>query len=173
MLHRTRLGLAAVAVSLGLLAGSAPAATALPDWRTDRVSRAAADGVRMPKVVDLRYAEHARFDRVVVDIRGLRPGYVIDYTKRLHQEGSGRVVRLPGRQKMFLSLSPAYAHGRRGHSVYDGPRKQAIDLPTLRGVAFLGDFEGSVTFGFGLDGREPFRIFALKKPARIVVDFKH
>jgi hypothetical protein len=173
MLHRTRLGLAAVAVSLGLLAGSAPAATALPDWRTDRVSRAAADGVRMPKVVDLRYAEHARFDRVVVDIRGLRPGYVIDYAKRLHQEGSGRVVRLPGKQKMFLSLSPAYAHDRRGHSVYDGPRKQALGFPTLRGVAFLGDFEGSVTFGFGLDGRAPFRIFALKEPARIVVDFKH
>src|SRR5688572_10422578 len=89
MFHRTRLGLAVAAISLGLVAGSTPAATALPDWRTDRVVRAAADGVRMPKVVDLRYATHARFDRVVVDVRGLRPGFTVDYTRRLHREGSG------------------------------------------------------------------------------------
>ena len=173
MFHRTRLGLAVAAISLGLVAGSTPAATALPDWRTDRVVRAAADGVRMPKVVDLRYATHARFDRVVVDVRGLRPGFTVDYTRRLHREGSGHLVRLPGKQKMFLSLTSAYAHNQRGNPVYEGPRKQVLDFPTLRGVAFTGDFEGSVTFGFGLDRRAPFRIFALRHPTRIVLDFKH
>lgn len=173
MFRNTRLGLAVAAVSLGLVATSAPSATALPDFRTERAHRAPADGVKMPKVVDLRFAEHGRFDRVVIDVRGRRPGYTIDYTKRLHQDGSGQLVKLRGKQKMFIRLSPAYAHDNQGEPVYEGPRHKRLDLPTLRGVAFTGDFEGVVSFGFGLDRRAPFRIFTLHKPTRIVIDFKH
>ncbi|HET6625879.1 MAG TPA: hypothetical protein VFG63_05780 [Nocardioidaceae bacterium] len=169
MIHTTRLGLAAAAISLGLVAGSAPAATALPDWRTTASSHTG----HLVTVTDLRYATHPRFDRVVIDLRGRRPGYTIGYTRRLHREGSGDVVRLRGKRKMVLSLHPARAHDRAGDSVYTGPRKQAVHLPTLRGVAFLGDFEGYVTFGFGLDRRAPYRVFTLRSPRRLVIDFKH
>jgi hypothetical protein len=170
MFHTTRLGLAAGILSLGLVATTAPSATALPDWRTEPTSR---DG-HSARVVDLRFATHGKFDRVVIDLRGRRrPGYTIDYTKRLFREGSGQLVKLRGKQKMFLSLTPAYAHDGQGRPVYDGPRKKNLDLPTLRGVAFTGDFEGYVTFGFGLDRRAPYRIFTLHHPTRIVVDFQH
>jgi hypothetical protein len=170
MFHLSRTGLAAAVIALGLVATAAPSATALPDWRTTPTTR---DGHRA-RVIDLRYATHDGFDRVVIDLTGRRrPGYTIDYTKRLFRDGSGEAVRLRGKRKMFLSLTPAYAHDRDGESVYEGPRKQGLDLPTLRGVAFTGDFEGYVSFGFGLDRRAPYRIFTLHHPTRLVIDFQH
>ncbi len=37
-----------------------------------------------------------------------------------------------------------------------------------------GDFEGQVTFAFGLRPRlTPYRIFRLHEPQRLVIDFKH
>jgi hypothetical protein len=170
MFHRTRTALATTVLSLGLVVSAAAPAAALPDWRTDSTTRQG----HPARIVDLRYAAHGSFDRVVIDIPGpRRPGFTIDYTKRLFREGSGQPVKLRGKRKMFLSLTPAYAHNGRGNSIYDGPRRRNLDLPTLRGVAFTGDFEGYVTFGFGLDRRAPYRIFTLHQPTRIVVDFKH
>lgn len=172
MLHKTRLGLAAAVVSLGLVANTTPA-TALPDWRTTPTSYEN-PRARTPKVIGLRYATHENFDRVVIDIRGRRPGYRISYTKRLAYDGSGKTVPLKGRKKMSLTLTPAYAHRMQdGSGVYEGPRLEQVDFPTLRGVAFTGDFEGQVSFGFSTDRRAPYRIFTLTEPNRIVVDWKH
>lgn len=172
MFHKTRLGMAAAVVSLGLVATSAPAATALPDWRTTPTTRTN-DRAHQPKVVGLRFAEHAHFDRVVIDVKGRRPGYTIRYTKRLSYDGSGDRVPLKGRKKMSVTLTPAYAHNDSGASVYDGPRLRQLHFPTLRGVAFTGDFEGHVTFGFTTDRRAPYRIFTLTNPSRVVVDWHH
>lgn len=169
MIPLTRLALTVATVSLGLVATSTPA-VALPDWHTSRSVHQSGSSVR---VLDLRHAEHSRFDRVVIDLRGLRPGYTISYTRRLFREGSGRPVRLAGRQKMFLSLTPAYGHNDAGRTLYDGPRKVRTGYPTLKGIAFTGDFEGHVTFGFGTDRRAPYRIFTLTSPRRLVVDWKH
>jgi hypothetical protein len=169
VLKLTRLGLAAATVSLGLVATSAPT-VALPDWRTTRTVHRSDSTVR---VLDLRYAEHARFDRVVIELRGRRPGYRIAYTDRLFYEGSGRPVRLAGRKKMYLALMPASGHTDAGKPLYDGPRKRQVDLPTLRGIAYTGDWEGHVTFGFATDRRAPYRIFTLTEPSRLVIDWKH
>jgi len=189
MFHPTRLGLAAT-VATGLFATTAAPATpavpqpaqpattastaaaALPDWRTT-ATVSTDHRAKQPKVVGLRYAEHARFDRVVIDVRGLRPGYTVSYTRRLSYDGSGERVPLKGRKKMFLTLTPAYAHNGAGADVYDGPRLRQLRLPTLRGVAFTGDFEGYVSFGFTTDRRAPYRVFSLTNPSRIVLDWRH
>lgn len=177
MLHKTRLGtrlgLAAAAVSLGLVATTSPAATAaLPDWGTAPSSYTNPQA-RMPRVVDLRWARHTHFDRVVIDINGRRPGYRARYVRKLVYDGSGRPVPLQGRKKFSLVLNPASAHNNRGESVYEGPRLRQVHLPTLRGIAFTGDFEGYVSFGFTTDRKAPYRIFTLTNPSRVVLDFKH
>jgi hypothetical protein len=46
-------------------------------------------------------------------------------------------------------------------------------MPSLRGVAFTGDFEGVVSFGLSLSHRAPFRVFTLSAPSRIVIDLRH
>ncbi len=169
MLRNARLVLAAAAVSLGLVATSAPAG-ALPDWRTTPTVHRSNHVVR---VLGLRYSEHARFDRVVIDLRRRQPGYRIAYANRVYYEGSGKPVRLHGRQKMSLTILPAFAHTSAGANLYKGPRKVRLDLPTLRGIAFTGDFEGQVSFGFGTDRKAPYRIFTRTNPSRLVIDWRH
>ena len=173
MLHTTRLGLAATLVSLGLVATTSPASSAsLPAWGTAPVTRSNAT-TSQPRVVDLRFAEHARFDRVVIDVRGHRPGLTASYVHRLVFDASGKPVELRGSKKFSLVLNPARAHNHQGENVYDGPRLRRLHLATLRGVAFTGDFEGYVSFGFTTDRRAPYRIFTLTNPTRVVLDFRH
>lgn len=182
--------LATAALSLGLLAvtasATATAATASPPavattstavtaataWRTAPTEQHNPRALQ-PKVVDLRMARHAHFDRVVVDVAGRRPGLAVSYTKRLMYDGSGRPVPLRGTAKMSLTLQPAAAHDRHGDSLYTGPRLRQVSLPTLRGVALTGDAEGAVTFGFTTSSRAPYRVFTLTNPSRIVIDWQH
>lgn len=171
---RTRLTslLAALASALLLSGLLAPApASALPAWRTTAIAWENPQA-RAPQVVDLRFARHARFDRVVIDVRGRLPGYRTGYTARHTYDGSGAPVRIRG--GLWVSLSPAYAHDSSGRSVYDGPRLARPGFPALKAIAFTGDYEGHVSFAFGLDPRRtPYRIFRLHDPQRIVIDFKH
>jgi hypothetical protein len=74
--HRTRLALASGAVSLSLVTAVAPVATASTAWRTTPTVHPATKAT-MTRVTDLRWARHAHFDRVVIDIRGRRPAYSI------------------------------------------------------------------------------------------------
>lgn len=171
MLPLTR-GLVAALASLTLVVTTSPAAVALPDWTTAKNVREN-DRARAPKVIGLRFAEHKRFDRVVVDVKGRQPGYWISYVKQLTYEGSGDAVPLKGRRSMAINLFPAYAHNAKGENLYDGPRLEQVKLPTLRGIAFTGDFEGQVTLGFTTRRKAPYRIFTLTNPTRIVIDWKH
>jgi hypothetical protein len=82
-------------------------------------------------------------------------------------------VPLHGRTRVSLAITPARGHDRAGNTVYDGPRLRQVHLPSLRGIALTGDFEGVVSFGFTTSGKVPYRIFALTDPTRLVVDFHH
>jgi len=171
MNRSTRLTLTAAALVCGLTAGTPPA-VALPDWRTSATSYTN-ERAWMPSVVDVRHAEHRSFDRVVVDVRGRRPGYSIRHARVLRFDGSGQKAHLRGRHKMVLVLDPASGHDQAGNSVYRGPRHLRLQFATLRGIKLLGDYEGRVTLGLGLDRKAPYRIFTLTDPSRVVVDFRH
>jgi hypothetical protein len=126
-----------------------------------------------PRIVDLRVGEHRTFDRVVIDLRGKVMGYRAHYVRHLRYDGSGEVVPLRGRRFIAVSLTPATAHNASGQSVYRGPVLQQYRLPTLRGVAFTGDFEGVVSFGIALRNRANFRVSVLRQPHRLLVDVHH
>src|SRR4051794_18625586 len=88
-----------IAVCTGLLASLAPFASAqsLPAWSTQPTT-IPNRGSFQPAVVNLRVAEHPRFDRVVIDVKGRRPGVRANYTERLIYPGSGNSVALAGRR---------------------------------------------------------------------------
>jgi hypothetical protein len=170
VLKLTRLGLLAGAVSLGLVATTTPAA-ALPDWSTERTLHRSGSTIR---VLDLRYAEHPRFDRVVLDLRGKNPGYEIAYVRFLRYDFRGTKVHLKGRRHMSLTLKPsASGHTAAGKALYEGPQRIYVDLPTLKGIAVTGDFEGFFSVGFSTDRRAAYRAFTLRNPSRLVIDWKH
>jgi hypothetical protein len=150
----------------------APTGLAAPTWGSGPVL-VNHDVSPSPRVVDLRVGRHAHFDRIVIDLHGKTPGYAANYVHRLRYDGSGDVVPLRGRRFIAVSVTPATAHRSDGTSVYTGPDLQQYTLSTLRGVAFMGDFEGTVSFGLALRRHAAFRVFVLHAPNRLVVDLRH
>ncbi len=171
MLRRTLTHLAAVATAGALAVGLVPPAGAAPQWRSSETSWQNPRATR-PEVVDLRYARHGKFDRVVIDIEGRRPGFRTIFAEKLNYDGSGKRVPLKGRFKMYVVLRPAYAYTSSGENIYQGPRLVRPGFPTLTGIALTGSFEGDTSFGFTSRTR-PYRIFTLTHPSRVVVDFRH
>lgn len=171
LVRRSAAVLAGALAATAVLTGSTGAAQAAPGWRSTEKSWTNPQAVR-PQVVGIRWAEHAGFDRVVIDLRGRRPGYHTIFTDRLTYDPSGKPVPLTGRHKMYVVLRPAATYTSSGASVYNGPRLVRPDLPALRGIALTGSWEGDTSFGFTTRTR-PYRVFSLTSPSRIVLDFRH
>lgn len=127
----------------------------------------------LPRVINLSYAQHQTFDRVVIRIRGPLPGGIARYQRSFSYDASGLPVPIHSTSGLQVTLTPAYGHDDSGHNLYVGPRLAHPRFPTLRALAFTGDFEGHVTFAFALDHRAPYRVFTLASPSRIVIDFRH
>jgi hypothetical protein len=158
----------AIVATLGL---TTPPATALPNWETTATTWTNPTA-NHPLITDLRYAQHAGFDRVVIRVRGRIPGYRATFHRRFFYDASGE--RVPIRGGLQVVLMPAYAHNQAGGNVYRGPQLTRPGLPTLKAIAMTGDFEGQVSFAFGLRPRRtPYRIFRLHDPQRLVIDFRH
>lgn len=155
---------------------SAPPASAGSVWLTSNASWTNPDVTAsspLPRVVTLRYAQHQRFDRVVIRLRGALPGGRTRYQRDFTYDASGLPVPIRGRSGIQLTLTPAYGHDDAGHNLYVGPRIARPRLQTLKALAYTGDFEGHVTFAFALNHRAPYRVFTLESPYRIVIDFRH
>ena len=150
----------------------APPSSARPVWDTAPV-HVERQVTPTPKTVDLRVGQHPRYDRVVIDLTGPISGYDLRYVKTLHYDGTGDTVPLRGARYIQIRLTPAVAHDAQGHSVYQGPKLEQYGMPTLRGAAFTGDFEGTVSFGLSLSHLKSFRVFELHAPNRIVIDLHH
>jgi hypothetical protein len=157
-------------ITLGVLLASP--SSARPTWDTTPVD-VTRDVTPTPKIVNLRVGQHATYDRVVIDMTGPIPGYHIRYVPALYNDASGNPVPLVGARFIHIALTPATAHDAQGNSVYQGPDLQQYTMPTLRGVAFPGDFEGVVSFGLALSHRKNFRVFELHAPNRLVIDLHH
>lgn len=164
-----------LAVSLGLVGSGAllaPPSQARTVWDVTPVSHRH-DVTPSPRVVDLRVGRHPTYDRVVIDLQGKLPGYRVAYVSRLTYDGSGLPVPLTGQRFIAVSLRPAVAHTATRASTYAGPRLQQYSWPTLRGVAFTGDYEGVVSFGISTSRLAKFRVFTLTAPSRLVIDLHH
>jgi hypothetical protein len=114
---------------------------------------------------------HATFDRFVIRARFATPGYDVRYVSRIVADPSGRPVSLLGAQRIRIRLNLAAGHDNRGRNLLAGtltPR-----CPNLLQVKKAGDFEGTVSFGLGLDHMTGFRVFRLTNPTRVVIDVAH
>lgn len=160
MLHRHSLAAAAA----GILLAAGIGAT-IPAGASTEQSRAAT-----ALVVNARWGGHDTFDRLVIDVRGAMPPVSVKPVEELRYDGSGAKVPLARKYFLEIKLSPAAAHNESGQSVYKGPRLVKIYLPTLKGVALTGDFEGVVTIGAAFDTKPAYKTFTLHSPERFVLD---
>lgn len=154
----------------------------VPERRTltlaDEWTEAAVSGEgRVQGIATLRSARSARndeFDRVVLEFGGgALPGYRVEYVDPpVRQCGSGQPVPLRGEAWLRIRLEPARAHDGRGRATVT-ERSRRVDLPSLREMQLICDYEGQVEWVLGLDERGPFRVTELINPSRLVVDLMH
>lgn len=141
-------------------------------WRSAPVS--AAGPVTLPGVPVLtavRAAAHPEcgYDRLVLDISGPLPRYAIRYVSQVRADPSDRLISLPGRRFLVITLHPAQMHTSAGIATITGVVR-VLDYPVLAGWAPAGDFEGYVTLAVGLNAET--RVRAGELDGRIYVDFR-
>jgi hypothetical protein len=130
-------------------------------------------------VVAARTGQHACFDRFVVEVDGSAPGYNVNYTPFIYQEGSGEPIPAAGGAKIQVTVL-AGVQDNEGNVVYpyrDGDRIANVrGYRTFRDAVYAGSFEGYTSFGLGVRARLPFRVFTLSGPgghSRLVIDVAH
>jgi hypothetical protein len=153
--------------------GPGPGPGAGGDWTSDPVTVTREITVPpVPMLIGIRSAAHPDqgFDRIVLDFAGPLPGYTVRYVDEVREDGSGRLVTMPGRRYLLVVLNPAQAHTDAGTALVS-PTRRLLGYPMLRGYVLVGDFEGYVSVALGLDDVVGFRIGELPgTPGRIYLD---
>jgi hypothetical protein len=126
-----------------------------------------------PLVTGVRFAEHAGYDRVVVDFKGDLPGYTVDWVPELVQDGSGEPIDVEGGAYLQVTMLPANAHTESGTPTLTGGPILQAGLGNVRSVVKTGDFEAVVGVGIVLERKAGFRVTEQKQPNRLVIDVAH
>ena len=143
----------------------------LPPFTAQPSSNDASAGA-MLTVADVRVGAHEGFDRVVFDLGGTgAPGWHVEYRDTVNEQGTGREVQLEGAANLRVlvrgTVSPLSTDAR----YYDGPDR--VDPTATANVEeiYLGTwFEGTYDAAMGLQSQQPFRVFHLQNPDRLVID---
>ncbi len=134
------------------------------------------------QITNIRSGRHHCFDRLVVDIAGKgkgKPGYRVEYVKKVEKDGSGAKVPLRGHAKLRIIVK-APAYDTDGNLTYEPDNwQELVDVGgyrTFRQVAWAGSFEGQTTIGLGVRAKLPMRVFVVHDSGggrRVVVDVAH
>lgn len=121
----------------------------------------------------VRAARDAGRDRVVFEFRGAVPGFHLEYVDQPVRDcGAGDVRAIEGDGWLEVRLSPANAHTEQGEpTVRD--RELHPGLPIVREIELTCDFEAVVTWVLGTASPNPYRVFELADPPRLVIDIEH
>jgi len=162
-------GVNASVAGIALLLIAPGTASALPPFTTSAKMSAASGG--QAEVFSAAAACHSTFDRFVIRARSATPGYDVRYVNRVFEDGSGDPVTLLGTKRIRVLVRDARGHTQSGTNLL--PSVITPRCSNLLQVRNAGDFEGLVTFGFGLRRKTGFRVFRLTSPTRIVIDVAH
>ena len=174
-----RLLILAMTAALAALALSVPAQAAAPSCGITWGSLAKAGPTSSPvpgaAVGAVRAGRHECYDRLVLDVRGVRSlgTWRAEYVSSVTQDPSGRTIALRG--GAYLHISVGAAQGYRSSSEL----VPVTGFSTFRQVASAGSFEGVTSIGLGVRARLPFRVLTAtgipgsSNGVRVVVDVAH
>jgi hypothetical protein len=152
-----RLRIAALVLALAGLGGLAvPAATV-------------SASTTVPTLTQIRAAHHPGYDRLVFRFGGPLPAHrSARYVSQVIGDFSGLPVPVVGSARLLVRFDPAAGHNANGRTY--GPAQRSYALPNLIQVVNAGDFESTLSFGVGLARQEPYHMFTLTNPSRVVID---
>jgi hypothetical protein len=156
----------------------APAAAACStDWGSVKET---SDAHPDSPIVDVRVGDHGCYDRLVVELDGAAPGYVVKYVRHFVPSADGKEHNLRGAATLQVTMLGARAHDDEGNPTYTPAHRRNMfnvdDFQTFRQVYWGGTFEGTTVIGLGVRARLPFRVQALDGPddhTRLVIDVAH
>lgn len=123
-------------------------------------------------VVAVRAAHHDGFDRVVFELDGQeagQPGWRVGYVDEPSQQGSGDAVEVDGSAYLQVMLTGTGYPFDTGAEEFTGTTDPS-GTTAVEQVVTGGVYEGQAQAFIGLDSEQPFRVFRLENPARVVVD---
>ncbi|WP_433199493.1 AMIN-like domain-containing (lipo)protein [Nocardia sp. CA-107356] len=124
-------------------------------------------------VTGIRIGHHPGFDRVVYEFGGAgTPGWIVQYTERAIQDGSGKVVDVAGASILEVQITGSAYPFDNGVTPYSGP-DPATDpsAPAIAGVYRTSVFEGTTQSFIGVNADRPaFAVSTLTDPTRLVID---
>jgi hypothetical protein len=141
-----------------------PAPTPQPFTCNDRSSGTTGLSAQLNGIRVAHHAEAPGFDRIVFDFSGGVPSY--DLTR----QDSSAFVRDASGQPVTLDGSAGIKLVFRNSTVQGVADDQKLNLPAVREIAQLGNFEGVLTYGVGLSSSQCVRVLELSAPSRLVVD---
>ncbi|GAA4700137.1 hypothetical protein GCM10023198_21050 [Promicromonospora umidemergens] len=160
-------------------ASATEAATGPPFPASTRADTAEPTGVgeTFLSVTDVRVAEHDSYDRIVFDLGGKgsgKPGWRVEYVDQASDAGSGHAVQVDGDAILRVSLSGTAMPADSGVEEFSRDRIEPDDTESVDEIVYRYWFEGDTTAFVGIDeGEQPFRVFLLENPTRVVVDVRH
>jgi hypothetical protein len=139
------------------------------------VDTAETSGTPSLSPTDLRFGVHEGYDRIVLDLAGEGlPGWRAEYVEDPTQMAAGEPVYLPGEAYLLVLVEGVVYPTEPGAEPFTGPRSI---LPRSAGVVeevrYGAMFEGLLEIWVGLSSDQPFRVFRLEEPTRVVIDIHH
>jgi len=147
-----------------LLTTPSPTPTPQPFTCTDRSGGTSGLSAQLTGIRTAHHVEAPGFDRIVFDFSGGIPSY--DLTR---QESSTFVKAASG-QPLTLDGNAGIKLVFRDTDVQGLVDDQKPNLPAVREIAQLGNFERVLSYGIGLSSSQCVRVIELTGPSRLVID---
>ncbi|MBO1331375.1 hypothetical protein [Streptomyces sp. VRA16 Mangrove soil] len=130
--------------------------------------------------VRVRTGAYADYDRIVVDLAGPNLPKIVFQDlggTGLYALGDGSEERpripLNGKTYLTLNFSGATTLTTSGADAFIGATPKVLDMPSVKGYAVLGSYEGYAGFGLALGDLSDYHVFFLSNPNRLVIDVYH
>ena len=126
-------------------------------------------------VVAVRVARQEGYDRVVFELAGRDPGQAgwrVEYDDEPRADGSGDPVEVDGATALSVVISGTGYPMDTGQQEVEQDPALPGDLAVVEDVRLIGVFEGQYGAFVGTSGEQPFRVFRLGDPERVVVDVR-
>jgi hypothetical protein len=133
-----------------------------------------AQGGAVGTLTDIRLGGHEGFDRVVFELTGPgTPAWNVRYVDEAVHDASGQRVEVDGDAILEVTLV-GVAIPEEGQAFYDGPDVlEVAGTEQVEQVVYTSLFEGYLQAFIGVDdGEQPFRVYRLEDPARVVVEVR-